>query len=121
MVRGKTCYKVIMTPKEGTPETAYYDKETYLVTKQDIVLKSSMGEIPMEIFLDEYKETDGILRAHIWEQVMPMGKQVITIETVEHNVEMPADRFALPEEVKKLLEQEEMAKEKADPAKTEGG
>src|SRR5262249_38266938 len=30
-VNGRICYRVVLTPKEGQPETRYYDKETHLL------------------------------------------------------------------------------------------
>jgi hypothetical protein len=37
-----------------------------------------------------------------------MGQEMVTTtESVKHNVELPADRFALPERIQKLVDEEE--------------
>ena len=49
-------------------------------------------------------------------RVIVMGQErILTIESIEHNVEMPADRFELPDQIKELLKQDTPKKD--DPPK----
>ena len=111
-VNDKECCKVVMTPTEGSPETRFYDKDTGLLVKTETVIDTAMGQIPIEMFVSDYRKEDDLLVPHQYDQVMPMGKQVMMIQSVENNVDMPADRFDLPDEIKALLKQE---KESAEP------
>jgi hypothetical protein len=43
---------------------------------------------------------------HKFEQKALTQRMVITIDKVLHNIDMPADRFDLPEDIKKLAEKE---------------
>lgn len=101
------CYKVIATPKEGKPETRYYDEESHLLVKTEMTIESAMGDIPVETYFSDYKQVDGVLVAHKAKSVIGgMQQMLIVIESVEHGVEIPADRFDLPPEIKALVEKD---------------
>jgi outer membrane lipoprotein-sorting protein len=98
----QACYKIVLTPNEGKPETRYFDKKNGLLVKVNISLASPMGEIPTETTLSEYKEQNGLLSPHKIQQ-KAMGQEfLITINKVEYNVDIPKDRFDLPADVKAL-------------------
>ncbi len=102
-VNGKVCYKVFFTPLDLSPQTVLFDRETYLPAKVVMTIESRAGAVPAESYLSDYRAVDGILLAHKT-VVRVMGQQRIsTIDGVEHNVDLPADRFALPQEIKLLL------------------
>jgi hypothetical protein len=103
-VDGVRCYKVIVTPKEGKPETRYYDKETHLLVKVSKVVKTAMGEIPAQITLSEYKPVNGILSARRVRQAAIGQEFLVTINSIEYNAGLPNNRFDLPEDVKALVE-----------------
>lgn len=101
-VDGQPCYKVILTPAEGKPQTEYYDKKSNLMVKMMMTLASPMGEIPAETTLSDYKEESGLLYPHSVRQ-KAMGQEfLVTIDSVKYNVDMPKDRFDLPAEIKAL-------------------
>ena len=103
-IDGRPCYKVILTPDEGKPETRYYDKKTNLLVKGTKTVKTPMGEIPAEVILSDYKEVDGILLPLKLRQKALSQEFLIVIESVKNNVEIPKNRFDLPEDVKALVE-----------------
>src|SRR5579872_4019873 len=41
-VEGKDCYKVVLTPSQGSPITRYYDKQSSLLIKMTMVAKNPM-------------------------------------------------------------------------------
>jgi len=101
-VADQLCYKVVLTPREGKPETRYFDKKTGLLVKTSQVVKSPLGEIPMEGFISDYKDVDGVLVPHKMQQ-KAVGQEIqITLSTVQWNREIPKNRFDLPEDVKAL-------------------
>ena len=122
-VDDRPCYKVVMTPNEGRPETRYFDKESHLIVKTTTELKTMMGVIPIEATIGEYKQVDGILIPHKIEQVMAgMQRMLMVTESVKHDVEMPADRFKLPEQIQALVDKSkaEAPQTKEKPEKSPG-
>lgn len=106
------CYKVVMTPKEGKPETLYYAKKTHLLVKMEFELTTAMGTISVVATPSDYKRVDGILIPHkINQEIIGLQKVEIVVESVEHNTEIPADRFKLPAAVQELVDKK--AKESA--------
>lgn len=106
------CYKVVMTPKEGKPETRYYDKKTHLLVKMEFQLVTAMGTMSVVATPSDYKRVDGILIPHkINQEIIGLQKVEIVVESVEHNTEIPADRFKLPAAVQELVDKK--AKESA--------
>ncbi len=102
-VNGKPAYKVVMTPKEGKPETNFYDKQTKLEVKSIQSVKTPQGEIEVEAFIEEWKEFDGLKIPVKSKQKILTQEIVMTIDEVKQNVELPKDAFAPPEDVKPLL------------------
>ncbi len=102
-VDGKDCYKVVLTPNEGNPVTHYYDKQSSLLMKTTATLKNPLGEFPVESMLSDYRKEGEILVPHKVSQKAAGQEYSITIDTVKYNVEIPKDRFDVPDEVKALL------------------
>src|ERR1051325_154628 len=59
-VDGDECYKVVLTPAEGKPETKYFSKKSGLLLKTELVAVSPMGELAVEGLLSDYKDFGGI-------------------------------------------------------------
>jgi hypothetical protein len=113
-VDGRACYKVVLTPRDGASgETRYYDQETHRVAMIEMSLELPSGTIPMELYPSDYRQVDGILISHKTRVVVLGTERLMTTESVEHNVKLPADRFALPEEIQALVDHP-----KPNPAKT---
>ena len=103
MVDGQECYKLILTPNEGRPETSYYQKSSGLAVRTSTVLVSQMGEVPVEVIIGGYKDFDGVMMpARVTQKAA--GQEVTrTIESVKVNEEIPAARFDPPADIKALL------------------
>lgn len=103
-VVGEPCYKVVLTPTHGSPETMYFEKKSGLMRKTSVVAASQLGNIAAESISTEYKNFDGILApAKVTEKVA--GQEfTITIESMKENQPIAAEKFALPAEVKALLD-----------------
>jgi hypothetical protein len=108
-VEGKPCYKVNLTTAEGAVVAKYFDKESGLETKTVATVKTQMGDLPTEAVQSDYKKVDGILLPHRVQQKALTQQIVITIDKVQHNIEMPAGRFELPEDIKKVAEKKDGA------------
>lgn len=102
-VDGKECYKVVVTPKSGKPQTRWYDKQSGLLLKMVMTSRSPMGEIEVESFLSDYRKEGELLLPHKISNKMAGQEIAMTIDKVEQNVEIPKDRFEPPAEVKALI------------------
>lgn len=113
-VNDKACYKLVFTPKEGNPEIKFYGKEDGLLHKAMMTVESPMGSLEIESYPSEYKEEDGgIVVPHKIAQKVLGQEFVVKIDKIKANVEIPAGKFDLPEEIKRLAEQEKAAEKKA--------
>ncbi len=99
MLDGEACYKVVMTPEEGYPETLYWSKKTGLRVKLQTTASTQMGDLAAEIVFSEFKSFGGILTpARLTESAA--GQTItIVIESIEPNPDIPANVFDLPPDV----------------------
>jgi hypothetical protein len=101
-VDGKDCYKVVMTPKTGSPVTKWFDKESNLMVKSLSTVKTAMGEVQSDSTMSDYRKEGDILMPHKMVS-HAMGQEItMTIDTVKYNPEIPKDKFALPAEIQAL-------------------
>jgi len=108
-VKGKPAYKVVLTPARAKPSAMYFDQESGLLVRTDMELENPMGNFPIETYSSDYREVDGILVSYTSE-VHVMGQvRSITVESIEHNVDLPEDRFEPPDEILEILEKQEGA------------
>lgn len=104
-INGSPSYKVkLVTANDKSVMHNYYDKDTGLLTRIDMISKTQMGDLPVNIMISEYKEFDGIKMPMLAVQKLGAMEQSIRTESVEHNVDLPEDAFALPPEIKELKE-----------------
>jgi len=102
-VNGDECFRVVLTPKEGKPETMFFSKKSGLMRKTAMVASSPMGDVPAEILADDYKDFGGLLAPAKTTQKAAGQEFTVTVESVKVNEAIPPDRFAMPDEVKALL------------------
>jgi outer membrane lipoprotein-sorting protein len=102
-VEGKQCYKVEVTPKTGKPQSRCYDKESGLLVKITMTSKTPMGEITVDSFPSEYRKEGELLVPHKVLTKLAGQEMGMTIDKVEHNATIPAEKFEPPAEVKALI------------------
>jgi hypothetical protein len=103
-VASRPCYKLVLTPTEGEPETNYYDCETNLLQRADQVVVTEMGRVSIQSFFSNYRPVDGLLIPFKSRQIlMGMQEMVFATDSVAQNVEIPPERFALPPEIQALV------------------
>jgi zinc protease len=102
-VEGEPCYKLVLTPAEGKPESMYFEKKSGLMRKTTVVAASPYGDIQAESISTVYRRFDGILAPSKITGKMAGQELIVTVESMQTNQDIPAERFALPDEVKALL------------------
>src|SRR5580692_6202708 len=60
-IDGKPAWKVEMTPKEGKPETFYFDRDSGLLVRISAVHSTPLGNIAAESTMSDFRPVDGIL------------------------------------------------------------
>lgn len=103
-VGGKPAHKIALHPAIGEPEIWYFDKETYYLVRQESVVEPVPdAQVPLVVTHEDYRKVDGIMIPFLSTQTFQNGETRFVTETVEHNVDLPANRFALPDDVKELV------------------
>lgn len=118
-IEGKPAYLVEMTPIDGRPEIHYFDKGSGLRVKMTSTMVAQGGEIEVDTLYEDYREVDGLQLAFTRKQAYAGQNTTITVNKVEHNIPMPDDRFAIPDDVKALLEKEKQTPAADAPAKSD--
>lgn len=109
-VAGKPAYRVVLTPKSGKPITQFYDKASHLLVKQTQTEESPRGVFPVELTVADYRKVDGVLLPHKITAKLLTFEMVMVLTEVKHNVDLPADAFKVPDDVKALLDKKKDGK-----------
>jgi len=107
-VDGTPAYKLKVTRADGDIDVLYLDEEYFVEFKTESTREIQGNEIVAAVVYGDYKEVDGMLFAHSMEMSFGGGEtqQVITVEGIETGVELPDDRFAMPEKTEAEAETE---------------
>jgi len=111
-IDGRQCFKVIMTPKSGNPQTFFFDTKSYLIVKSETTFSLQTGDVLIESYGFDYKEVDGILIAHTSKTFIMGQERIMVTESIEHNVEFQEDPFILPDEIQALVNRNKRMKDK---------
>ena len=101
-IDGRICYRVVLTPRDGQPETRYYDKTSFLLVRTNMIVKTEMGEVPAESLASDYRKVDGILMPFVVKQKVLGQEFTVTVQSVKNNVDIPKERFEVPADVKAI-------------------
>ena len=99
-IEGTPAYKLKVTKKNGDIDHTYLDAESFLEIKGNSKRMMRGQEVEIETSMGDYKEVDGVLYAYSIEQkakgAQGGGNFAITIDKIESNPTLSADRFAKP-------------------------
>ena len=102
-VGGKPCHRVVLTPGAGRPRTAYFDIASGLIARLDVTVETPAGTATFQSLPGDYRREGAILMSHR-NEVTAMGqRRVAVVDSVALNRQLPAERFDMPAEVRKLL------------------
>jgi len=104
------CYKLILTPKSGRPETRFYSKATGLLVKTTMTGTSPMGDVNVEVTTFDYKSFDGVLYpAHSKHKAAGQDLDMV-ITSITFDEPIPNEYFDVPAEIKAKLPKPSAAK-----------
>ena len=92
----REAYVVEGKPAEGSVEKWYFDTQTGLLIRQDAERETPQGKMPTEVYMDDYREVDGVKIPHAIRQTTPMFTINIKNEEVKHNVPVEDAKFNKP-------------------------
>lgn len=95
-VSDKDVNVLTLTPAEGSPETWYFDATSGLLVKMDLERESPQGKMAVQVFMEDYKDVDGIKIPHTIRQVTSAFTITIKLEEVKHNVPIDDAKFNKP-------------------------
>lgn len=105
-IDGTPCLVVTFKPYDPAylDVVCAFDKESFLVKKivKETFFRDQSGLA--EIYVYDYKEVDGILSPHTL-KCFAKGEDdtIITVDSIQYNVDIPDSQFELPQRVKVLL------------------
>jgi len=97
-VGGRRAYVLRLTPKGGKPALHYYDAETFLLVRQDLVQDTPQGPVFVRAYLSDYRDVGGVKTPFRIEQELPVGRIVIQFQEIRNNIPLDDAIFRMPEE-----------------------
>jgi len=98
-VQGKPCTKISLTPSEGDPVFCCFDNESHLLTR---MVGSRDGQSMQSDFSD-YRAIDGVMVSFKSAMYTPQFSFEVKIDSVQHNLDIPAEKFQLPAEISSMV------------------
>jgi hypothetical protein len=95
-VGDKDAYVVVATPTEGSPETLYFDVQSGLLIRQEMIAATVQGEMKVDVYLEDYREVDGVKIPFTIKQNSDAISFVIKLTEVKHNVAIEDAKFNKP-------------------------
>jgi len=86
-------YVIDCQPAAGTVDRVYIDAKTYLPARMNSVITLGTISAPVEIYLDDWREVDGIKIPFSMSQRFPKLTLSFTVNDVKHNVPIDAKLF----------------------------
>jgi len=100
---GKPAWRVEMTPKEGKPETFFFDRDSGLLVRTSAVHTTALGDIAADSTMSDFRLVDGVLTPFALTEKAMNQTIVMRFTSISYNVPLPKDRFDLPAPVKTLV------------------
>ena len=92
----REAYAVLATPEVGTPTRMYFDVENGLIVRQQLTRETPQGPVDVDVYLEDYRDVDGLKMPFMIRQVTPQFSVVIRLTEVKHNVPLDDAIFKRP-------------------------
>ncbi|HKE00256.1 MAG TPA: hypothetical protein VKE69_04545, partial [Planctomycetota bacterium] len=107
MLDGRKHHVLRMKPEKGEPDRWWLDAESGLLTRWDVIISDMEGKpAPVHVEYEDWRTAAGALRPHREKVTMGTAVGVFVYDSIEANVDIPAERFAVPDAVTKAMEKD---------------
>jgi len=84
-VGGRAAIAVLATPESGSATRMFFDVETGLMVKQSTTRQSPQGPVDLDVYMENYREVDGVKQPFLIRQVTAQATILIRITELKHN------------------------------------
>jgi len=95
-INGREAYVIVAEPAGSRPEKLYFDQQSGLLVRTDVVRETPQGAVPFEIYFEDYREVDQVKLPFVERHTTSDFAAVIRYESVTHNVPIEDARFGKP-------------------------
>lgn len=95
-VNGREAYLIIATPASSQPEKLYFDKQSGLLVRMDVVRESPQGAVPFAVYLEDYREVDSVKLPFVERHTTSDFEAIIRYDSIAHNVVIEDAKFGKP-------------------------
>jgi len=92
----RPAYVVVATPAEGTATNLYFDVESGLLVRQRATRDTPQGPVDVDVFLEDYRDVDGVKQPFTIRQVTSMFTMVVRLSEIKHDVALADAIFKRP-------------------------
>lgn len=92
----RVAYVIEAAPAAGAAELLYFSKESGLMIRRDVVRPTPRGEVTAEVYLDDWREVDGIKLPFRVTESLPGLTLTFTLEEVRHGDAISDSLFVRP-------------------------
>jgi len=86
-------YVLDLQPTTGAVERIYFDAQTYLPARVNTVQMLGTVSAPVEIYLDDWREVDGVKYPFSLSQSFSKLTLLFTVNEIKHNLPIDARMF----------------------------
>ncbi len=98
-------WKINGLSETGEPESHWLDVKTHQTLMTAMMVNSNGSTIPVSATFSDFKTIDGVTMPTTIRQNMGIMSMVLTLKEIKLNPELADEKFAVPDDVKKLHEQ----------------
>lgn len=95
-VGGRPAYVLVATPEAGSARRMFLDVETGLMVRESSTRDTAQGPMDVDVFVDDYRDVDGVKQPFVIRQVTSMFTLVIRVSEMKHNVALDDAIFRRP-------------------------
>jgi outer membrane lipoprotein-sorting protein len=95
-VGGKPAVVVVATPAEGKPRRYWFDADSGLLIRMRFTAEAPTGPADVDVFLDDYREVDGVKTPFNVRQVTPQFTMIFKLTEIKFNVPLDDAIFKKP-------------------------
>ncbi|MFL6277758.1 MAG: hypothetical protein ACJ74G_21430 [Blastocatellia bacterium] len=95
-VGGSDAYVVDATSADGVTETMYFDAQSGLIVRTDVVADTPEGKTQVSSYSSDYRDVDGVKIPFTIRQTTPTIEFTIKLDSVKHNVAIDDAKFNKP-------------------------